>query len=425
MKKITKKTFLLLSALFAVASCHRPAQHDDGLVLIQIQDRNGLSETISKPERLVTYSKVDFLSSQPYKKVLRVFRKEGKNSSVITTYHPNGTTWQMLEAKEMRAFGSYREWFASGAKKIEATVIGGNADLTLGAEATWLFDQTAQVWNEQGQLVSEILYDKGVLSGRSVFYYPTGAKEKEVSYEQDLIHGEAKEFWENGDVKSISIYQNGQKNGVDQGFWKNNVLRWQENYSQDRLIHGDYWSQSQDKISEVRDGVGFRAVFDDHRLIQLQEIQNGVPEGLVKNFDESGSLRSVYHLKNGSKQGEEIEYFSSKDDSLEPKISLDWDRGTIHGIVKTWYSNGQLQSQREMCRNKRNGHLCCWYRDGSLMMTEEYENDALASGQYFQKSHKEPVSTISNGSGTATIYDEEGVFLRKVVYSKGKIVDPE
>ena len=116
-----------------LCACH-PAKQEENLVLIQIQDRNGLSETISNPDRLVTYDKIDFLSSQPYQKVLRVFRKEGQNRSVITTYHPNGSTWQLLEAKEMRAFGTFREWFPNGAKKIEATVIGGSADLTPGAQ---------------------------------------------------------------------------------------------------------------------------------------------------------------------------------------------------------------------------------------------------------------------------------------------------
>src|SRR5271157_5002488 len=116
------KRKISLVLLVLLCACNRSKVGEE-LVLIQIQDRNGLSETISNPDRIVTYNQVDFLSAQPYKKVLRVYKNEGKNRSVITTYHPNGTPWQMLEAKEMRAFGAFREWFACGAKKIEATVI--------------------------------------------------------------------------------------------------------------------------------------------------------------------------------------------------------------------------------------------------------------------------------------------------------------
>jgi antitoxin component YwqK of YwqJK toxin-antitoxin module len=140
-------------------------------------------------------------------------------------------------------------------------------------------------------------------------------------------------------------------------------------------------------------------------------------------------LRSTHYLKNGKKHGEEIEYYPSCEagsmTALQPKISISWDQDAIHGIVKTWYQSGQLQSQREMCRNKRNGICCCWYRDGSLMLTEEYENDALIQGQYYRKNQLHPISTISNGNGTATIYDEEGVFMRKITYLNRKIVDTD
>ncbi|MBX9744903.1 MAG: hypothetical protein K2X08_06820, partial [Chlamydiales bacterium] len=105
------KYFLIASLL--LCSCQKPQPVND-LVGIQIQDRNGLSETISIPEKLETYGKIDFLSSQPFKKVIRVYKKEGKNHSIITTYHPNGIVWQYLECQDMRASGLYQEWFSTG-----------------------------------------------------------------------------------------------------------------------------------------------------------------------------------------------------------------------------------------------------------------------------------------------------------------------
>lgn len=422
------KSKFCLALLFLLCACH-PGKQDENLVLIQIQDRNGLSETISNPDRLITYDKIDFLSSQPYQKVLRVFRKEGKNHSVVTTYHPNGSTWQLLEAKEMRAFGSFHEWFPNGVKKIEATVIGGNADLTPGAQESWLFDGTSSVWDEEGRLLATILYDKGVLSGLSTYYYPSGSVEKTIPYIQDRIEGEAQEFWEDGRIKTKTPYRNGQKEGISIAYWPGTERRSEEDYSDGRLKTGRYFTPSQGIISEVNDGGGFQAVFQQQQMIRLQEIRKGIVEGLVKNFDPDGELRSTFYLKNGKKHGEEIEYYSQRDTdagaALRPKISLTWDQDAIHGIVKTRYLNGQLQSQREMCRNKRNGICCCWYRDGSLMLTEEYENDELVRGQYYRKNQLQPVSTITNGSGTASIYDEDGVFLRKVIYLNRKVVDPE
>jgi antitoxin component YwqK of YwqJK toxin-antitoxin module len=425
---LASRPFIKISCLICLVlcACHSHKE-DESLVLIQIQDRNGLSETISNPDRLSSYEKMNFLSSQPYKKVMRVYKKEGKNQSILTTYHPNGSTWQMLEAKEMRANGAFREWFPGGGKKIEATVIGGSADLSPGAQSSWLFDGLSSVWDEDGHLTATMLYDKGVLSGDSTYYYSSGSVEKIVPYQQDRIEGDLKEYWEDGRIKRRTTYQNGLKEGSSVAFWQDGRPSFEEEYEQGRLKTGRYWFSNQEPISEVKDGEGFRAIFDRARLVQIQEIRKGEAEGIVKNFDAAGEVSSTYYLKNGKKHGEEIEYYprAEAQTPLAPKVSIAWDQDAIHGLVKTWYDNGQIESQREMCRNKRNGILCCWYRDGALMLTEEYENDELVRGQYYRKNSNEPISTISNGSGTATIYDEDGVFLRKVSYSNRKIVDLE
>lgn len=53
------------------------------------------------------------------------------------------------------------------------------------------------------------------------------------------------------------------------------------------------------------------------------------------------------------------------------------------------------------------------------MLMEEYENDVLCKGSYYKLGKKDPISTIQRGSGTATLYDKEGRFLRKINYERG------
>ena len=171
------KNYLLALALLSTTACYHSAPQEQ-IMAIQIQDRNGLTETINASDRLEVYQNVDFLASQPYKKVLRIYRKEGKNHSKISTYHPNGMPWQYLEAQEMRAYGAYREWFQNGQLKIEATVIGGTADVVLGAQQDWLFEGLSQVWDEKGNLTAQIPYAKGALEGTSLYFYPDGKNKK-------------------------------------------------------------------------------------------------------------------------------------------------------------------------------------------------------------------------------------------------------
>ncbi|MBS0624658.1 MAG: hypothetical protein JSS32_01240 [Verrucomicrobia bacterium] len=419
----------LTSIIALLNSCSRIEQ-DDSFVAIQIHDRNGLCETISIPDRLEVYKKIDFLSSQPYKKVNRVYKKEGKNHSIVTTYHPNGLIWQYLEAQDMRAFGKYREWFPSGQLKIEANVIGGTADVTLGSQSDWLFDQESQVWDENGHLIAIIPYEKGVLQGRTINFYPNGQIQKETPYQQNLIEGEMVDYFPNGSLREKTSFIKGIKQGLSLGYWSNGQVSWIEDYSDDFLQTGSYFKPDGKEMSSVENGLGFQTFFNEKGSYQQIEIKKGQQEGAVKQFTSKGNLHLVYQTRNGNKHGEEIEYFLPSEIDREslnpiPKLSIQWDEDQIHGTVKTWYKSGFLQSQKEYVRNKKTGTACCWYKEGGLMLIEEYEDDQLIHGQYFKKNQKDPVSTIVQGNGVATIHDELGIFLRKVIYHKGKPIDPE
>lgn len=415
--------FLLVIAV----GCNRVS--NDSLVVIQIQDRNGLTETISTPDRIASFETVNFFSAQPYKKVLRSYKKDGKNHSKITTYHPNGTIAQYLEAEEMRAHGAYKEWFQNGQLKIEANVVGGTADVTPGTQQDWLFDGMNQVWDEQGRLVAQISYQKGTLEGPSTYLFPTGGVEKELFFLRNELEGDAKEFSLNGQLKLKNHYKGGFKEGACLAFFDDSKIAMVEEYTEGLLRKGTYYNPQGELISEIDNGGGFQAYFEGNALT-LIEFRMGKPNGCVKKFTPNGELHRSYFLKNGKKQGEEIEFYPPSEadfpkEKCLPKLSVHWNDNMIHGAVKTWYNNGSQQSEREYCRNQKQGPSLAWYRGGALMLIEEYEEDRLVKGQYFKINSKEPVSNIVNGNGAAFLYDETGSFLRKISYSKGKPIDLE
>lgn len=415
-------------AFVALSGCSRHTEPSEMLVAIQIQDRNGITETISIPERLYTYEQTDFLNSQPYKKVLRVYKKEGKNRSVITAYHPNGSISEYLEAEDMRAHGAFREWFSNGQIKIEATVIGGTADITPAAKKDWLFHGVCHVWNEQGNLVAAIPYEKGLLQGISTTYFPSGSIQKQTSYVRNLEEGECAEFYPNGNLKSKQQYLKGLKSGSGIGFFENGQTAYTEEYTEGLVLQGAYNNLQGEQIASIKDGRGIQALYHNNAISFLLEMHQGAPDGPVRKFTPQGELLASYFIKNGRKQGEEIEYYlpsETGEKGLKPKLSVQWDQDFIHGIIKTWYPNGQLQSQREYCRNEKLGPSCSWYKNGSLMLVEEYEEGKLIKGVYYKKGQNEPISTIINGNGLAHLYDENGIFMKKITYAGGKPVLPE
>ena len=387
---------------------------------MQLIDRNGFAETISAKDRLTPFESTDFDAAQPYQKVVRVFGKasSGKQLSKITTYHPNGGLYQYLEVANGRANGYFREWFPNGTKKMECYVVEGTPDINELAQVSWVFDQTSFVWDEEGHIIAEIHYNKGALEGPSSYYHKNGGLEKVIPYHKNLIDGTVSLYRDDGQLLEKIEYNQGLRSGTALAYRKDSTLLYQEEYAHGKLTCGSYFDPQGALITSVADGSGKQALFTNDTLYSLIEYKQGGPEGKVELFSPTGRLTSYYHILKGLKSGEEVEYYSTTD-SLVPKLSLQWNEDTIEGIVKTWYENGVLESQREISQNKKQGLSFAWYKDGSLMFMEEYDNDTLTTGSYLKKGDKHPVSKVENGKGIATIYDGKGRFQKKITYEKG------
>jgi len=422
------RSFLFLLITLSLAGCaSKVVNSQDEIACIQIKDQNGLSETINNPTRLEQFGSVDFLQSQPYKQILRVYKKdeEGKSSSIFTSYHSNGLVKQYLEGIDTIAKGAYKEWYSNGQIKIIAQVVGGPCDLNPSAQKEWLFDGESKAWSEDGNLEAIFNYDNGALNGTTVYFFPSGEKKKSVSYQRNLIHGELCTYFEGGALKSKTDYTQGKKSGASLGYWQNEKPSYFEEYNDGKILTGVYYSPSGALTSEIQGGSGYRTFFIDGVLHETQEFRNGILDGLVERYDCYGEIERQIYMKNGMRQGEEVEYYkinqASSNIESRKKLSIGWDEDMIHGIVKTWYPNGKLETQKEYYQNKKNGTACGWFSDGNVMFIEEYEKDLLEKGTYYKQHQKSPTSKVLEGNGTATIYDgKTGSFIRKVQYLNGK-----
>jgi len=425
------KTITVLSLTIFLAGCSAPTFYTRStpapkLVSINIIDRNGMSETITSPDRLKQYTEVDFLAPQGFEKVLRVYERDctGDIRAFISGYHENGLIKQYLEVLNARARGYYREWHENGVLKIEAFLVGGEPDLTTEAQRTWVFEGSSLMFDECGRKKAEIPYVSGKLHGNSLYYHDSGSLWKKIPFCQGEISGTVEVYLESGELFQKGTYLNGKKEGCFERFWPGQdeqaSLASQEIYKNDRLWSANYYDKEGVEISSVSNGEGKRAVFGKERLSELQQIQQGQIEGLIMAFGPQGELVRQWNLQNNMKNGEEIEYYPielSKGKQI-PQLSMNWNEGKIQGSVKTWYVTGAQESQKEMSQNVKNGMLTAWYRDGSLMMIERYDMDKLIRGEYFEKGESSPISQVIDGSGVATLFDPDGHFLRRVKYNK-------
>ena len=199
-------------------------------------------------------------------------------------------------------------------------------------------------------------------------------------------------------------------------YWDAYRIAFQENYSQDLLLEALYYSYEGEKIAQIHQGMGNRALFGERELLELQQYVGGVAEGKVSILNAEGLVVCEYFQHLGEKEGEEVHYFVA---TKAPKLLLNWYEGKLLGPMKTWYENGQLESQRELSLNQKQGLMTAWYQDGSLMLVEEYEQDKLVKGQYYRPGEKTPISQVDKGNGIVTLFSPEGHFSKKITYEEG------
>ncbi|MCE2982488.1 MAG: hypothetical protein LW832_02865 [Parachlamydia sp.] len=427
MKTIRKLAYILslFITLCSFASAKRGPSKKRLLPLssIHIIDRNGFAETLSNKDRLIQYQNVDFLTPQPYQKVLRIYARDIKGNvrSVVTTYHENGNPKQYLQVLNGRALGTYYEWHENGCIRVAASIIGGSPDVTPAAEKSWLFDGISYAWDEDEHLIAEIPYSQGILEGNARYYHSSGNPWKLVPYVKNQVNGTVEILRDDGALLQQMTYCMGNREGTCYRYWDPQQLASQEEFVQDKLINGQYYDRQGKVIAEIKEGNGFKSVFGKEGIKELQQFRDGAIEGEVKVFNFDQGLKRIYHVKNKIKHGEEVEYYDSEQQPpSQLKLSFFWHEGKVQGHATTWYPNGVMESQKEMANNAKHGVSMAWYRDGQLMMIEEYDNGKLVRGDYFRKGERLPLSHVQGGKGTVSLFDADGHFVQKIQYDNGR-----
>ncbi|MCB1213368.1 MAG: toxin-antitoxin system YwqK family antitoxin, partial [Chlamydiia bacterium] len=263
----TLKTLLTSAiAVLLLSSCScRFNDGCSGLTCINIIDCDGMTTTIRSKERLKNYANVDFLTPQPYQKVLRVYERDncGNVRSVITSYYPNSQPKQCLEILNGRAYGFYREWYSDGTYKLESQLVGGIADITPEAENSWLFDGCCRSWDCEGNLEALFYYEKGRIKGDAEVYYPDGRLRQLTPYVNGQIQGVEKLYFPNGSLCAKISYSSNERDGRAVIYRPSGTLASEEIYYNGKLLSGSYFDSAERPIGGVEEGAGFRPIFDE------------------------------------------------------------------------------------------------------------------------------------------------------------------
>ncbi|MEI6532123.1 MAG: hypothetical protein WCN87_04830 [Chlamydiota bacterium] len=406
--------FFYFICFFICTSCVRSTDAPQALSSLNLVDRNGMTQTIGSKDRLKNYANVDFQKPQPYQKVLRVYtsRPDGAIPAIVTSYYPSGQIKQSLSVLSGRAQGPYYEWHENGVLKIEAYLVGGAPQLGGLSEQSWIFHGPCKAFNEKGKLMGSMTYERGLLEGESLYWSSEGILLKKMFYEKGFLNGQAEYYHLNGCLEQTITYLKGERHGPLEYYRPDKTLIAQEYYEEGRLQKAIYTNTS--ITAGVQDSFGLRYSEAGDRF-STEEIRMGKVEGEVREYEKGLLVRSFY-LKNGLKEGPES-FWTPQGLSV---LEIPYREGRIQGEIVTHYPIGALQSRREMSNNEKNGALHTWYLDGQLMMAEEYNHNKLVTGSYYKKGSGFPVSSVVNGEGTATLFDEGGQLDRRISYKDGK-----
>ena len=212
-------------------------------------------------------------------------------------------------------------------------------------------------------------YENGVLHGASThtfsnshtvqtyFLYNQGEKVKEIQYDlQGMPLCETLQVSPTRVTKTL-WYADGTPLSI-------------EEYSQDELLDGQYFTKNNETESRVEKGNGIRICYDrEGILLSKDEFKGGY---MVKreSFYPNNIPESIVHFKRGGLHGERKTFTASG----EPLATEDWIDGQLHGKC-TYFKNGTKDYEISYLKGKKQGSEI-HYLDGTAVLKEViWEND--------------------------------------------------
>ncbi|MDX2250541.1 MAG: hypothetical protein SF052_27415 [Bacteroidia bacterium] len=106
---------------------------------------------------------------------------------------------------------------------------------------------------------------------------------------------------------------------------------------------------------------------------------DGLYEGTGYIYDSDGALKEEIPYQQGVVNGLLKEYYPEG----VLKSKCEYVNGLKHGSCSGYYATGQLQISQEWREGKKNGPMFAWYPDGMMRMYGLLENDSLLFAQRF------------------------------------------
>lgn len=118
-------------------------------------------------------------------------------------------------------------------------------------------------------------------------------------------------------------------------------------------------------------------VYNKHGDVGI--FNQGLREGLHKEWFRNGNLKDEITFKNGKKNGE-FRYWDDKGQLLKDGY---YKNDSLDGFIREWYHNGNIKLEVHYISGKMHGLRTEWYKSGHKWSEQKMENGYVISGKHF------------------------------------------
>lgn len=352
----------------------------------------------------------------------------------VKFYYPNGQVSSEGLMKNGKPDGYWKTYYPSGIIKSEGLRV--NFEL----DSTWTF------YNQAGEVVQRIDYKYGKKNGYSFTYsYEQSPKgnliEKEL-FLNDKREGLAFYFFEDGNLKEEIPYENGKKEGQGKEYDKDgNIISLLE-YHNNFLVNRENINRKDSR--GLKQGV-WKEFYPDGRLLREISYTDNQPDGIYKEYSETGSVTQIMKYEKGLvvENDKEIlmpeELDIRRDFNTEGKVIFtgSYRKNTPVGIHRYYDSGGKVINAIVFDENgnkvsegvvtdagSREGQWKDFYLTGEVRAIGNYQ-DNRRTGRwtfYYKNGVKEQEGSYLRGlaDGEWIWYYENGSVLREESYFNGR-----
>ena len=318
-----------------------------------------------------------FFDSEGRKSHLFDYSNDKKNGCAVFFDTSGNVLKEMFYVNDV-AQGEILQYYSNGILKKQTTIVDGK-EIGLALE-----------YNEQGDVITEEIYDNGFLKDRKEFnrFDANGKKT-----------GVWRSFFPNGTIESEVAYKDGNKSGLSKTYNKKGKL------IDLQKMKGDTIAGHSNELVIIE---LYKDFYENGKIKLVGGLDNGIKNGIYREYDQSGAI------KNG--------YIYEKDTLIAEGIITG--NGTYEGEWKHYYKSGQLKSQGLYTNSKKEGKWTYFYADGKREQEGNFKDNKLQGSWtwYYQNGQVKRKEFFNNKElleGTVFEYDSLGNEITQGDYYNG------